>query len=69
MSKQLVHEIRFGLIKGEIHLANTASGDRYDVSFVRLFRNGDKRQESTRFGAMTCRWSRKLRTWPTAGST
>lgn len=50
MSKQLVHEIRFGLIKGEIYLAHTANGDRYDVSFVRLFRNGDKWQESTRFG-------------------
>lgn len=50
MTKQLVHEIRFGLIKCEIKLASTAHGDRYDVSFVRLFRNGDKWQESTRFG-------------------
>lgn len=48
--KQPVHTIRFGLIKANIWRNQTKSGDRHVVTVVRLFRNGDVWQESTRFG-------------------
>ncbi|MBI1315082.1 hypothetical protein GC176_27640 [bacterium] len=49
MSKP-VHEIRLGLIKARIWQKRTRSGLRHTVGVVRLFRNGDRWQESTRFG-------------------
>jgi len=45
-----VHEIRFGLIKVCVWLNQTKSGDRHNVTAVRLFRNGDVWKESTIFG-------------------
>ena len=48
--KQPVHTIRFGLIKASIWRNPTKAGDRHVVTVVRLFRNGDVWQESTRFG-------------------
>ena len=48
--KTPVHTIRFGLIKASIWRNQTKSGDRHVVTVVRLFRNGDVWQESTRFG-------------------
>ena len=45
-----VHVIRFGLVKVSIWHNQTKSGERHTVSAVRLFRNGDLWQESTRFG-------------------
>ncbi len=50
MAEQIIHEIRFGLIKCEISCKTSPQGDRFSVKFVRLFRNGDKWQESGRFG-------------------
>lgn len=48
--KPPVHTIRFGLIKASIWRNHTKVGDRHVVTVVRLFRNGDLWQESTRFG-------------------
>ncbi len=50
MSKAPVHTIRFGTIKVCIWQNQTRVGDRFTVTVVRLFKNGDKWQESTRFG-------------------
>ena len=48
--KAPIHTIRFGLIKASIWRNQTKAGDRHVVTVVRLFRNGDVWQESTRFG-------------------
>lgn len=45
-----VHEVRIGMIKASIWKKKTQSGPRHTVALVRLFRNGDRWQESTRFG-------------------
>lgn len=50
MSRGPVHVVRFGLIKVSIWKNQTKFGERYNVSMVRLFRNGDVWQESARFG-------------------
>ena len=50
MSKGPVHVIRFGLIKVCIWKNHTAVGDRYTITVVRLFKNGDIWKESSRFG-------------------
>ena len=42
--------VRFGLIKVAIWKNHTKSGDRHSVSVVRLFKDGDRWRESTRFG-------------------
>ena len=48
--KAPIHTIRFGLIKACIWRNQTKAGDRHVVTVVRLYRNGDVWQESTRFG-------------------
>lgn len=50
MAKQPVHEIRFGLIKAQIWQNRTAAGERYNVTLVRVYRNGDHWVESHHFG-------------------
>lgn len=50
MSKQPVHEIRFGLIKAAVWENLTKHGPRHTVSVCRLFKNGSDWKESTRFG-------------------
>lgn len=50
MSKPPVHEVRFGLIKAAVWLTSTKAGDRYSVTFTRLFRNGDRWSESSSYG-------------------
>lgn len=50
MPRSPVHVIRFGLVKVSIWQNQTKSGERHSISVVRLFRNGDVWQESTRFG-------------------
>ena len=50
MSKPPAHVIRFGLIKGSIWLNQTRAGERYTITVVRLYKNGDHWTESTRFG-------------------
>ncbi len=48
--KPPAHVIRFGLIKGSIWRNQTRVGERYTVTVVCLFKNGDHWTESTRFG-------------------
>jgi hypothetical protein len=48
--KPPIHVIRMGLIKASIWQNQTKVGLRHNVTVVRLFRNGDVWQESTRFG-------------------
>ena len=50
VSKQPVHEIRFGLIKASIWKNQTRSGDRHNVTVCRIYRNGDVWKESHHFG-------------------
>ena len=50
MSKQPAKVVRFGLIKACIWKNHTSAGDRYTITVVRLFKNGDTWKESTRFG-------------------
>lgn len=50
MSKQPVHEVRLGLIKACIWLNQSRSWDRYKVTFMRLFRDGDVWRESSQYG-------------------
>lgn len=44
MAEQIIHEIRFGLIKCEISCKTSPQATASSVKFVRLFRNGDKWQ-------------------------
>lgn len=48
--KAPVHTIRMGLVKASIWRNETKVGTRHVVTVVRLFKNGDIWQESTRFG-------------------
>jgi hypothetical protein len=48
-SNNPAHIIRFGMIKCEILLRHTRSGDRFVVTATRLFRNGEQWQESKQF--------------------
>jgi len=50
MKNEPVHVIRLGLIKCQIFLRKTSSGDRYNVTVSRMFRNGEQWQESKMFG-------------------
>lgn len=50
MSKQPSHVVRFGLIKASVWKNQTSAGDRYSITVVRLYKNGDVWKESTRFG-------------------
>jgi len=50
MNKPPVHTIRIGYIKAAIWRNETKQGDRHNVTVCRLYRNGDKWVESTRFG-------------------
>ena len=44
------HEIRFGLIKATIFHNLTRAGERYNVTLIRLFRDGDTWKQSAHFG-------------------
>lgn len=50
MSKAPVHEIRFGLIKAAIWQNQTKSGDRFNITVSRIYKNGDRWIESSQFG-------------------
>lgn len=49
MSGGPIHVIRFGLIKCEIFVKRTKSGNRFVATVTRLFRNGQQWQESKQF--------------------
>ena len=48
--KSHVHEVKRGLIKAKIRRTSTRAGEKFSVSIVRLYRNGDQWKESTRYG-------------------
>ena len=52
MAKQQkpVHEIRMGRIKATIWSNDTSNGSRHNVTFSRLYKDGDKWEQSTTFG-------------------
>lgn len=50
MSKQPAHEVRFGLIKALVWQNQTKVGERFNVTIVRLYRNGARWIESQHFG-------------------
>ena len=50
MSRAPVHEIRLGLIKASIWRNQTKSGERHNVTVVRLYKNGETWKESGHFG-------------------
>ena len=45
-----VHEIRMGRIKSTIWSNDTSNGQRYNVTFSRLYKADDKWEQSTSFG-------------------
>jgi hypothetical protein len=45
-----VHEIRFGRIKGAIWENETENGTRHNVTFQRLWKDGDEWRSSDSFG-------------------
>ena len=45
-----VVEIRLGLIKASVWHNLTPAGERYNLTLIRLYRNGDTWKESTHFG-------------------
>ena len=45
-----VHEIRIGLIKAAIWHNQTRAGERYNVTLIRLFKNGDVWSQSSHLG-------------------
>lgn len=50
MTKRPVQTLRIGLIKAAIWRNETKQGERHTITVARLYRNGDKWVESTRFG-------------------
>ena len=50
MSRAPVNEIRLGLIKASIWKNQTKSGERHNVTVVRLYKNGETWKESGHFG-------------------
>lgn len=50
MSRKPIHEVRMGLIKASVWRNQTRSGERHNVTVVRLYRNGDIWKESSHFG-------------------
>lgn len=45
-----VHEIRFGRVKAAIWENDTQNGTRHNVTFSRLYKDGDQWKDSTSFG-------------------
>ena len=50
MAKRPVHEIRMGRVRAAIWENETQNGTRYNVSFSRLYRDGDQWKDSSSFG-------------------
>ena len=45
-----VHEIRMGRVRAAIWQNETATGVRHNVTFTRLYKDGDQWKDSTSFG-------------------
>ena len=50
MNLQPIHEIRFGRIKAAIWANQVETGVKYNVTFVRIYKDGDQWKDSTSFG-------------------
>ncbi len=50
MKSEPIHVIRLGLIKCEISRRHTTAGAFFNVTLVRMFRNGEQWKESHQFG-------------------
>jgi len=51
MSKQKpVHEVRLGRIKAAVWENDTQNGTRHNVTFTRLYKDGDQWKDSASFG-------------------
>jgi hypothetical protein len=45
-----IHEIRMGLVRGAIWQNETEAGVRHNVTFTRLYKDGEQWKDSTSFG-------------------
>ncbi|MBX3412386.1 MAG: hypothetical protein KF708_06845 [Pirellulales bacterium] len=45
-----VHDVRLGRIKAAIWANGTENGTRYNVTFTRIYKDGDQWKDSTSFG-------------------
>ena len=50
MANKPTHEIRIGAIKAVIWANDTQNGTRHNVTFARLYKDGDEWKETTSFG-------------------
>ena len=50
MSKKPVHDVRLGRIKAAIWENDTQNGKRYNVTFTRLYKDGEQWKDSQSFG-------------------
>jgi len=50
MAKRPVHEIRMGRVRAAIWENDTQNGTRHNVTFSRLYRDGDQWKDSSSFG-------------------
>jgi hypothetical protein len=50
MAKRPVHEIRMGRVRAAIWENNSQNGTRHNVTFSRLYRDGDQWKDSSSFG-------------------
>ena len=61
------HELRLGSLKAAVWRNDTEAGVRYNVTFSRLYKEGDQWKSTESFGRMTCCYSAKWRTRRTHG--
>jgi len=50
MAKRPVHEIRMGRVRAAIWENDTQNGTRHNVTFSRLYRDGEQWKDSSSFG-------------------
>jgi hypothetical protein len=50
MGKKPVHEIRMGRVRAAVWQNETEAGVRHNVTFSRLYKDGDQWKDSTSFG-------------------
>ena len=50
MAKRPVHEVRMGRVRAAIWENDTQNGTRHNVTFARLYRDGEQWKDSSSFG-------------------
>jgi len=50
MKNKPIHEVRLGMIKAAVWKNETETGTRYNVTFSRLYREGDQWRSTDSFG-------------------